>query len=154
VQKFKFKLEKVLDYRHQEEGMRRQQLAQLRKGLDEAEDKLDKLFNGKKELQIELKGKEKKGIDLHESMAYRNYIEVVKADIERQKELVSSIRKKVEECRQKLLNKRKECKTLSKLKEKAFKKYQQEFLREEQKKIDEVATSSFNRQREDIEVVI
>lgn len=154
MQKFKFKLEKVLDYRHQEEDMLRQELAEIQERLRKAESKLNSLLNEKREIQIKLKKKEKNNIDLQQAISYRDYLKVLKIRIKNQRETVNQVQHEANKCRQKLLDKRKECKTLSKLKEKEFTKYRREFLREEQKEIDEIATSNFNRRTDNAQVVI
>lgn len=154
MKKFKFKLEKVLDYRRQEKGVIQEELAQIQKEFSEAEDKLNELLSNKKELQLKLKEKEKHDIDLQQAMSHRDYLEVLKVKIEEQRKIVNQLQRELNECRQKLLEKRKECKTLSKLKEKQFADYRREFLKKEQEKIDELATNNFNQQTDEVGVVI
>ncbi|SJZ64142.1 flagellar export protein FliJ [Selenihalanaerobacter shriftii] len=154
MKKFKFKLEKILDYRQQEEDMIQQKLAKIKEELNKAETQLNNLVNNKKQNQAELKEKEIKGIDVQQAMVYRNYIETLKVKITNQQQTVTEIRERSTKCRRKLLEKRKECKMLTKLKERKISEYQKGFLRKEQKQIDELATNNFNRQREEIEAVI
>ena len=153
MQKFNFKLEKVLSYKEQQEEMFQQELAQIKVKLKEANDELNRLLHNKEELQIKIKEQEKGKIDLQKAINYRDYIEVLKVKIKEQEEVVSEIEAILEECRQKLLEKKKECEMLKKLKERKFTEYQTEFFRKEQKSIDELATNNFNRNVEEIEAV-
>ncbi|MCK8823551.1 flagellar export protein FliJ [Fuchsiella alkaliacetigena] len=154
MKKFEFKLQTVLNYRQQEEDMFKQQLARARLELNKAQDKLDSLLTNKKDIQAQLKKSEREGIDIHQAMLYRDYIAMLKNKIIEQIKVVNKKQQHFDKCKQKLLDKAKECKILDKLKERREEEHQQEFLRQQQKAIDEVAGNSFNRQNASEEVII
>ncbi|WP_041667333.1 flagellar export protein FliJ [Acetohalobium arabaticum] len=147
-------MEKVLDYRQQEEDMIQQELTKIQSVLKKEKEKLNKLVTNKCEIQTKLKEKESNGINLQQAVMYRDHLEVLAAEIEEQKQVVAQIKEEFEKCRSRLLDKTKECKMLNKLKERQFANYKEEFLKEEQKNIDELATNNFIRQADNNQAVI
>lgn len=143
-----------MDYRQQEEDMIQQELAKIQSVLKEEKEKLNKLVTNKSKIQTKLKKKESSSINLQQAVMYRDHLEVLAAKIEEQQEVVAQIKKEFEKCRSRLLDKSKECKMLNKLKEKQFTIYKKEFLKEEQKNIDELATNNFIRQSDNNQAVI
>ncbi|MGI5911148.1 MAG: flagellar export protein FliJ [Syntrophomonadaceae bacterium] len=75
----------------------------------------------------------------------RQYISVLKQHIDVAEQNLAKAHKEVEEVRMVVLERIRETKTLEKLKEKAWRRYLQELLLEEQKHLDEVASSASHR---------
>ncbi|MBM7623521.1 flagellar FliJ protein [Sporohalobacter salinus] len=134
--------------------MIQQQLAKIQSALKEEKKELNKLLNNKSRIQAKLRQDETDGVNLQQAVMYRDHLEVLAAKIENQQEIVLQIKEEFDKCRNRLLNKTKECKMLDKLKEKQFAEYKEEFFREEQKNVDELATNNFIRRSDNERAVI
>lgn len=144
MKEFKFRLESVLNIKEQEEKAIQKELAKLQNKYHKVERELDNQKSEKKRWQSEIEESEKEIINLDFALKSRNYIKYLNGQIE---ELLLELKhweEKINDCRQRLLAKSKEKKTLVKLKEKQYEQYWQEFLKEEQQFNDELATIAFN----------
>jgi len=145
MKKYRFNLEPVLNHRRLIEETLQKDLAILRISLSDENEKLLTYEESRVKLLEELQQIQKEGTTTSDILLYLPFIEQVSKDIERQKKRVLDLEIKVEHNRKDLLEATKKKKALQKLKEKAFKTYNQKLIKNEQDFLNEVAVSQFNR---------
>lgn len=144
---FKFRLQTVLEYKIRCEENEQRLLAEKKEILAREEAKRRALVSLKEERQRELMEKNNKGIlDIGELKMYHEQQKLLRKQIAAQEIQVQQASADVEIQRLKLLEATKEKKTLEKLKEKHHADYLVEVAAEEQKFIDELATTKFANQ--------
>ncbi|MFO7820388.1 MAG: flagellar export protein FliJ [Halanaerobacter sp.] len=148
MKKFEFRLESILDLRKQEEKNIQKELMRLRKNYNELQDKLEEKKADKNKWQQKLASEQEEGINSTTVVKYRNYIGYLYDEIEEIKLEMNHWREKIEDCQERLLAKLKEKKKLAKLKERQAKEHWEEFLQEERKQNDEVATNNYNHKQD------
>ena len=142
---YRFNLEPVLNHRRLVEETLQKDLALLKISLIDENKRLITYKESRGTLLEELQKIQEKGTTTSDILLYLPYIEQVSKDIERQKNRVLELEKKVEQNLKNLLEATKKKKALQKLKEKAFKTYNQKLIKNEQDFLNEVAVSQFNR---------
>ncbi len=145
MKKYRFNLEPVLNHRRLVEEILQKDLAILKISLIDENEKLLTYEESRVKLLGELQQIQKEGTTTSDILLYLPFIEQVSKDIESQKKRVLELEIKVEHNRKDLLEATKKKKALQKLKEKAFKTYNQKLLKNEQDFLNEVAVSQFNR---------
>ncbi len=145
MKKYRFKLEPVLNHRRLIEETLQKDLAILKISLIYENERLITYEESRIQLLEELQQIQKKGTTISDILLYLPFIEQVSKDIVRQKKRVLELEIKVEHNRKDLLEATKKKKALQKLKEKAFKTYNQKLIKNEQDFLNEVAVSQFNR---------
>lgn len=144
---FKFKLQKALDIKIQEEDLKRKELTDKQQLLENEKEKLNQINNKIIEM-IHSYSKNKTGsLNIALMNSYENFIRKLKLEKEDQIDIVDLVEKKVEEAKNMFLEVRKERKIFEKLKEKRYENFMKEELKKEQNFIDELSTSIFNRRR-------
>jgi flagellar FliJ protein len=144
MKEFEFELQSVLDLKEQKEKVIQKELIELKNNYQTVKDELKKVKEHKQQWQTELEAKSEAGIKLKELKKYKQYIDYLTKEEEELSLRLEEWKKKVDECQRRLLDKVKERKTLSRLKEREYEEYWQDFLQEEQKLNDEIALSNFN----------
>ena len=142
---YRFNLEPVLNHRRLVEETLQKDLALLKISLIDENKRLITYEESRGKLLEELQTIQKEGTTTSDILLCLPYIEQVSKDIERQKKKVLELEKKVEQNLKNLLEATKKKKALQKLKEKAFKTYNQKLIKNEQDFLNEVAVSQFNR---------
>ena len=142
---YRFNLEPVLNHRKLVEETLQKDLALLKISLIDENKRLITYEESKVKLLEELQKIQKEGTTTSDILLYLPYIEQVSKDIERQKNKVLELENKVEQNLKDLLEATKKKKALQKLKEKAFKAYNQNLIKNEQDFLNEVAVGQFNR---------
>ena len=142
---YRFNLEPVLNHRRLIEETLQKDLALLKISLIDENKRLITYEESRGKLLEELQKIQKEGTTTSDILLYLPYIEQVSKDIERQKNRVLELESKVEQNLKDLLEATKKKKALQKLKEKAFKAYNQKLIKNEQDFLNEVAVSQFNR---------
>ncbi|MBE9572541.1 MAG: flagellar export protein FliJ [Proteobacteria bacterium] len=145
MKKYRFNLEPVLNHRRLVEETLQKDLAILKISLIDENERLITYEESRVQLLEELQQIQKEGTTTSDILLYLPFIEQVSKDIERQKKRVLELEKKVEQNLKDLLEATKNKKALQKLKEKAFKTYNQKLIKNEQDFLNEVAVSQFNR---------
>lgn len=133
--KYKFKFDKILSLRNKEEEQAENNYLNFKKELKEINNQLEKLELEKEEVFDDLRNNAE---NINSHIELRNYLKKLrslKLEIEQQKKEKAEA---VEKQFQYLMEKKKERKTLEKLKEKASEKFIKEFLASEQKELDEL----------------
>ena len=145
MKEYRFNLEPVLNHRRLVEETLQKDLAILKISLIDENERLITYEESRVQLLEELQQIQKEGTTTSDILLYLPFIEQVSKDIERQKKKVLELEKKVEQNLKDLLEATKNKKALQKLKEKAFKTYNQKLIKNEQEFLNEVAVSQFNR---------
>ena len=145
MKEYRFNLEPVLNHRRLVEETLQKDLAILKISLIDENERLITYEESRVQLLEELQQIQKEGTTTSDILLYLPFIEQVSKDIERQKKKVLELEKKVEQNLKDLLEATKNKKALQKLKEKAFKTYNQKLIKNEQDFLNEVAVSQFNR---------
>ncbi len=144
---FKFKLEKVLQMKIEEEEEQKRVFARAQKKLLEEEQKLENLIKTLEYKKEEYKLKLTQVAQPDYFLNFNKYLDKLKNDIEIQKVVVEQARLQVEIEKQKLQEKMNERKSFEKLKEKEYQKYLQEQKLQETKFLDELSTIRFSRNK-------
>ena len=142
---YRFNLEPVLNHRRLVEETLQKDLAISKISLIDETERLITYEKNRDQLLEELQQIQKEGTTTSDILLYLPFIEQVSKDIERQKKRVLELEKQVEQNLKDLLEATKNKKALQKLKEKAFKTYNQKLIKNEQDFLNEVAVSQFNR---------
>lgn len=137
MKSYKFKMDKVLEYRENVEKVKVEDFAKITHKLRKEEEHL-------KDLQETLKEKKKvKQQDLYGMKMGFLYREKLKAEVDRQVMKVQEISVKAEAAQSVLIEARKDRKIMEMLKEKDQEKYRLELLQSEQKELDDLSIMRF-----------
>ena len=148
MKKFKFRLQKVMEFKEEIERQRMLDLGRAKKRVSSEERKLEQLWKEDSDCRIQIEEKEKEDIiNPVEMDLYYRYLRKLGSDMESQKERIQAAKNKMEEKRQILLTARKERKILEKLKEKKYFAYVTGIARKEQFYLDDLASTAFIRRR-------
>ncbi|SHH83643.1 flagellar export protein FliJ [Clostridium grantii] len=143
MKKFKYSLEKVLDFKTDEERVRIEKFAKLRIKVEEEKERLIELNNLLQNNYTELNKND--NIDGTTFKNSYSYIYVLQEKINHQEKAIQNYKNKLEASRVELISAQKERKTLEILKEKAHLEYKTEMDKEEQKINDELGLYAFLR---------
>lgn len=122
MEKFNFKLEKVLDYKGIVESYKKSSYGKIKRILAAEEDKLEKYCSLKENLKKE-RNMAINNISVGNFKLYNDYINEVDKAIEQQKEKVENIEKKVEVAKNELIVAAKDKRIFQKLKENQYDEY-------------------------------
>lgn len=139
--KYKFSMEKILNWRTGIEKVSMEEFAILQNELHH-----EKLVLAN--LEKEYKKSKDKNLDncnVNELMQQHLYVQNIKDKIENQNKVISIKKNQVEESRDKLVIAQKDRKVMEKLKEKDYDDFQENMKLEEQKELDEMAVLRFQR---------
>lgn len=136
---FKFKLQKLLDYKRTVEGLKKTEYGDAIYRLGLEEEKLVSYSNQKLDI-IQKKEASGKTVNIAELKMYNNYLGELNRKIENQEQLVRKKEKERDESQEELLFAMQERKAFEKLKEKEYKEYLIEEKRKEDKVVDEIVT--------------
>jgi flagellar FliJ protein len=142
MHKFAFRLESVLNLKTQMEDNAKNNLARATKELENQKVCLEELKNVNDVSMSSLTEEVDEGIPVYRVQFYNNYLSLMKDKIANQKENVNIAERNVDTNREYLIKAMQERKVLEKLKEKKYKEYAKEQIKEEQLGIDEL--NSFN----------
>ncbi len=145
MKEYRFNLEPVLNHRRLVEETLQKDLAILKISFIDENERLITYEESRVKLLEELQQIQKEGTTTSDILLYLPFIEQVSKDIETQKKKVFELEIKVEQNRKDLLEATKKKKALQKLKEKAFKAYNQKLIKNEQDFLNEVSVTQFNR---------
>lgn len=147
--KFKFRLQTSLDLAVRYEQIAREELLQRIKERDVLAAELERITGQIAGLENEIRYSMTGSESLARIQLLRNFLPVLQEQREETASFLAAAAEKVEQARQVLVERMKETKTLNRLREKEWQAYCQELLKEEQKQIDEVATTRFLRKNGD-----
>lgn len=142
---FRFKLQRVLDYRVQQEESAKHALAQARRRYQNQTKLLNEL---RAQLQQHLEQMQtKKELTAADLWLWRNYRERLELDIKKGEHKLKELAVAVEKCRREVVERSKDKKLLEKLKSNQAMAFAVEAGREEQRNLDEMATLRYGYDR-------
>ena len=148
MKNFKFRLQKVMEYKEEIERLRKLDLNEAKERVFKEEEKLEQLKCKDRDCRRQIKEKEAedKINPVEVNFCYR-YLKKLGTEIELQNDRILVAKTEEEKKRQVLLIATKERKILEKLKEKKYSAYATGLARKEQVVIDDVASTAFTRRR-------
>jgi flagellar FliJ protein len=141
---YKFDLEPLLNHRSYQEEVLQKKLAESRIRLTAEQKKLRKLKEKKREYAHTLRSLQKKTGTVSDLILYLRYLDRLSKEIDHQKQQVIVAEKDFKHKRNDLIEIMKKRKMLEKLKERGWKSYQQQMLKNERKFMDEAAAKQFS----------
>jgi len=137
MRRFVFSLQKVLEYRQRLEEQAIRAFAEAQAQLMHEQAVLHKLLIEREECLRRSHRRQHLSVEL--LAVEQTYLSALEDRIEQQRQRVAEAEKVLEEKRQALIEAQRERKTLERLREKQYEEWRQEWLRTEQKALDELA---------------
>jgi flagellar FliJ protein len=137
---YKFKLQKLLDYRINMEDDRKNQLSLAIKRLEQEKDRLLELKSRQKEVDSDFKEKTSQGIAVNKLKLLVNYIDYYKRGIKEQKIKIKMAEDYVSTCREELIKATQEKKMIEKLREIDYSKFMYTEQKKEEKLVDDLVS--------------
>lgn len=156
MKRFKFRLQKVLDYRSRICEEKRQELGRKNFERDQAIEHLENLRSSLRELRYVEGGTESAPasipgvasgpvVSVHQFIMVGNYATRLEKEIERQMVVVEEASEAAEQARQRYVEASKDVKALDTLKEKKLSDYNEERLKHDEQSLDEMTVQRFKR---------
>ncbi len=145
MKKFKFRLEKLENSKRYMERQKALELAEKNRLLDLEKKKMTALLEEKSRLQREMKSRS--AFKALEMIHYWQFLVKLRRSLDEQKRKVQQAEAASETIRTELMKISQEKKILEKLHEKNYQNYLNEYNREDQKFVDEVATQTRAREK-------
>jgi len=145
MNRYKFKLQRVLDVKNIYREKRRRELQNSMTKLTREENVLKGLSENLDGSQNEMKKKRMKTMTGFELSFYYKYFNYLSALIDVQNKKIAQAKNEVTKRREKLIEATKEKEILEKLKERTWESYSRELKKEEQKLSDEISSNNFFR---------
>ncbi|HHW60560.1 MAG TPA: flagellar export protein FliJ [Syntrophomonadaceae bacterium] len=142
---FVFRLQTKLDVVNLEEDLVRQELKHHLEARDKVQFALEEIVDEIQQVENSLVQMMQGTVSLDKMLLMRNYLPVLSESRQLKEQELRQAEQTVEEVREQLVSKRKECRVLEKLKERDWHEYKQEWQRQEQKVLDEVAANNHYR---------
>ena len=137
---YKFRLQKLLDYKVNIEQEKKNELSFALKRLEEEKSRLLQLNHKQNEMNGIFKEKTFKGMAVNELKLLVNYIDYYKRGIKGQRVKIKMAEDYLTNCREELIKATQEKKMLEKLKEIDFGKYLYEEQKKEEKLVDDLVS--------------
>lgn len=142
---YKFKLQKILEYKETVEGLKKSEYSVAIQKLNEEEEILSEYISRKSQIIKDREGKDGR-ISVGSLKLYNDYIVEITGMIEKQELVIDRAERLVEVAQQNLLEAMQEKKGFEKLKERDYEEFIEEEKREEAKMIDQIVTFNTNTQ--------
>lgn len=146
LKKFQFSLARVLNVRETNEELKKEEFQSAQTYYNEQQQALNELFNEKRNLQQDIEDQAKNKMKMNKIIQYYNYLSDLDEQITIQQDVVNRAEQQVEEAKQNWIEAKKQKKILEKLQERQYQEYKNEYLKSEQKKLDELSLQ-FNYSR-------
>ena len=144
---FNFRLQPVLEHRRRLEDQAKLELARAKIAERQARDVLSSMEIAFGDGQSDMADARRDEIDASEVAVYQRYLDRLKQDIAEQGSVVTTLHSCSEERRSEVMDGMKARKVVEKLKERQYQQYRIEANRDEQKQVDEFATTRYNRSK-------
>jgi len=139
MEKFNFRLEKVLEYREKIEDLNKAEFGKAKKKLDDEMNVFEEILLHKDNV-IFNRENILSNATINDLKNYNQYLIRVKEKLDNQKEVVEKAQDRVEKARKILLNSTIEKKTLENLKDRDFNNYLYYMKKEDEKIIDQIVS--------------
>jgi len=138
MKKFKFKLDAVLRYRKYRERNAQLELVKAKNAVIEKRNLIERLKQNRHKAILELKDHEDKGVSVGRHRFYTNYITGTDAALEEEHKQLIVLEKEMRKHQELVKKEQIKRKTLEKIEEKQKNEYVSEFIKFEQKAMDEM----------------
>lgn len=147
MKKYTFRLQSILDIKENKLNEKLVELAQIQQVLSEEEEKLDILNEQKNKAYEELIQiySLEKTLDIQEVCNYKGFLGKKTIEIKQQEDRIENVMFFVRAKQKEVNEAHKEKKILENLKEKEQKAYYNEFIKQEAKELDDIATTRYVR---------
>ncbi len=142
---FNFRLQPVLEHRRRLENRAKQELARAKTAERQAREVLTSMETAFGNGQSDMADARRAEIDASEVAVYQRYLNRLKQDIAEQGDIVTTLHVHSEQRRSEVIDGMKARKVVEKLKERQCREHQIEVNRNDQKQVDEFATTRYNR---------
>lgn len=137
---YKFRLQKLLDYKKSIEEEKKNELGKAAKRLEEEKNKLLALKQRLNEMNSRFQKKTSQGVAVNELKILANYIDYYKRGIKEQRTKIKMAEDYLSICREELIKATQEKKMIEKLKETDYNKYLYNEQKKEEKLVDELVS--------------
>lgn len=137
---YKFKLQKLLEYRISMEEKKKNELSLAIKRLEEEKDTLFELLKKQKDMSSTFQEKTSQGIEVNELKLLANYIDYYKRCIKEQEIIIKMAEDYLSNCRDEVIKAAQEKKMMEKLKEMDYNKYLYNEQKKEEKLVDDLVS--------------
>lgn len=141
---YKFDLQSLLNHRRYQEEVLQKELSESRKRLVDEQKKLRLIKAKKREYAHTLQHRQKENGTVSDLILYLRYLDRLAKELDRQQQKVVLAEKQFNQKRNALIEIMKKRKMLEKLRERGWKAYEQQMLRNDRKLMDEVAAKQFS----------
>lgn len=148
MKKFKFKLETVLNVKERKEEQLKHELMQIQALKIREEQLLSEVKEKRAYISMEKSDENKKGTDIQNLVNFEQYLGVLLKKIDDTQNSIKVLEKKADIKRVEVVEASRQKKVFEKLKEKQFGEFQKVVIQNEQKVLDEMAVSKFNRKEQ------
>ena len=148
MKKFRFKLETVLNVKEKREEQLKHELLKLQALKVQEEQLLSEVKEKRAYISREKSNENKKGTDIQSLINFEQYLGVLLKKIDDTQKNIKVLEKKADIKREEVVEASREKKVFEKLKEKQFGEFQRVVNENEQKVLDEMAVSKFNRKEQ------
>ncbi|MBI4714373.1 MAG: flagellar export protein FliJ [Nitrospirae bacterium] len=146
MNRWKFPLETVLDYRKSLEEQARREFMEAKEALELEERRLGVLEAARRKSADDLKARQTRSADPRELLLYHGYLQQVGREIELQQRRVTEVMRRYTDKRETLLSTSKDKKVLEKLKERKEDLSRVRVRREERRRLDETVRGGHGRE--------
>lgn len=137
---YKFRLQKLLDYKESLEQEKKNQLSIAVKRLEEEKNKILELKSMLKSMDSKFHQKTSEGLSVNKLKILANYIDYYKRRIKEQKIKIKMAEDYVSICREELIKASREKKMIEKLKDKNYNKFLYNEQKNEEKLVDDLVS--------------
>jgi len=137
---YKFRLQKLLDYKTKVEEEKKNKLGSAVKRLEKEKRKMAELKKEFSDMQSLFQEKTSQGMAVNELKILANYIDYYKRGIKAQKVRIKMAEDYLSACREELIAATREKKMIEKIKEKDYSKYLYEEQKKEEKLVDDLVS--------------
>lgn len=137
---YKFRLQKLLDYKKSLEEEKKNELGKAFKRLEEEKNRLFALKQSLNEMNSTFQEKTSQGLAVNKLKILANYIDYYKRGIKEQRTKIKMAEEYLSICREELIKATQEKKMIEKLKETDYNKYLYNEQKKEEKLVDELVS--------------
>lgn len=141
MKKFKFSLDVVLVYKQQVlEALRGEHAAAIA-AVHAQEELLERIWQQYRDYDAEYTRRKESGITISDAMAYQIGLRALEIDIQQETEKLQQLKKAEEKKREQVVEAKKECSSLEKLREKKLDVYHKALAKDEEQRIEEFVSA-------------
>lgn len=138
MKKFRFSLEKVLEYKQEIVDVRRSEYAAALTKVRQQQEVIRNCEVHHEQLNSEYRVREKEGMSIVDARMFELSLQAVQRELAKEKKTLAALQQAAEQKRDELVASRQEARAIDKLKEKKLAQYQAETQKSEEKVLDDL----------------